>query len=111
MEIAKRNDYIQIRIVLLEPKDRKSGLPTDTAKQPLIAMVKGYLDQDQAEIGQTVMIKTPIGRELEGEFVALNPPFGHDYGAPIPELLHIGAELHAILDSYEEKESKNADKV
>ena len=101
MKNAKKNDYIQIKIVLLNPEDRKSGLPEDTATKPLIAFVKGYLVQDEAEIGQTVTIKTPIGREMEGELIAVNPAYGYDYGAPVPELLSIGAELHAILESYE----------
>jgi len=109
MKNAKKNDYVQIKIVLLDPDDRKAGLPEDTAKKPLIALVKGYLVQDEAEIGQIIKIKTPIGREMEGEFIALNPPYGFDYGAPIPELLSIGAELHAILDSYDEKGFHNAD--
>ena len=103
MKIAKKNDYIQIKLVLLNPEDRKSGLSEDTAQKPLIALVKGYLIHDEAKIGQTVRIKTPIGRELEGEFIALNPAYGYDFGAPIPELLPIGAELHAVLDSCEKE--------
>ena len=106
---AKKNDYVQIKKVLLDPEDRKTGLPEDTAGKPLVALVKGYLVQNEAEIGRTVTIRTPIGRDMEGELVALNPSYGYDYGAPIPELLPIGAELRAILDSYDGKGIHNAD--
>jgi len=109
MSYAKKNDYIQIKITLLEPGDRKEGLPEDTAQKPFIALVKGYLVQEEAETGQKVTIRTPSGRQMEGEFIAVNPPYGYDYGAPIPELLSIGAELHAILDSYDGKGIHNAD--
>lgn len=98
MEIAKKDDFIQIKIMVLEAGDRKEGIPSDTAKQPYLALVKGFLVDDEAKIGQDVTIRTPIGRLMQGKFIANNPPYGYDFGAPVPELMEVGPELHAILD-------------
>ncbi len=106
MSSAKKNDYVQIKYTILNAADRKKGLPEDTAKQPYMALVKGFLVNDSAETGETVKIITPIGRMMEGELYAVNPAFGYDFGRPVPELMGVGPELHAILERYNGRHSK-----
>ncbi|MEA4853047.1 MAG: 2-amino-4-oxopentanoate thiolase subunit OrtA [Christensenella sp.] len=101
MESAKKNDYVQIKFVVLDVEERKPGLPEDTAKLPYMALIQGFLEDDCAQIGEKVTITTVIGRHIQGELYAINPSYGYDFGAPIPELMEVGPELHAILDRYD----------
>lgn len=101
MKSAKRNDYVQIKVIVLNVEERKPGLPDDTAKLPYIALIKGFLVDENAVVGEMVTIVSPIGRILKGELFAVNPSYGYDFGAPVPELLPIGPELHAILSQYD----------
>ena len=95
---AKLNDYVEIEIMVLEPKDRSKNVPEDTAKLPYKAFIKGHLVNQEANLGDMVKIKSPIGREIEGVLSNILPPFTHGYGHPIPELLTVGNELKEILD-------------
>ena len=56
--MAKKNDWVQIHRVALEPADRSASLPEDTKNVPLEVWVKGYLLHD-AETGEEA--------EIEGE--------------------------------------------
>jgi hypothetical protein len=57
---------------------------------------KGFLDHE-ARLGETVEIRTAIGRRLTGKLVAVNPPYVHGFGRPIPELLEVGNELRSLI--------------
>jgi hypothetical protein len=97
MKTAKKGDYVQIKLVVLDADARKPGLPEDTAKTPYLALVMGFLEDGEASVGDPVTIRTPADRRMEGELYAVNPPLGSTFGSPVPELLHIGAELRALL--------------
>lgn len=97
MKTAKKGDYVQIKLVVLNAEERKPGLPEDTAKTPYLALVMGFLENEEASVGDSVTIRTPADRRMEGELSAINPPLGSTFGSPVPELLHIGAELQAML--------------
>ena len=49
----------------------------------------------EAEIGQTVTIRTIIGRELCGTLRTVNPGYTHSFGETVPELLTIGTEAES----------------
>ena len=58
--------------------------------------MKGFLQTPAAE-GEEAEILTPAGRRLRGTLVAVNPAYTHGFGAPIPELCSVGAEVRALL--------------
>lgn len=93
---VKANSWVEIHRILLNPEERAPGIPQDTKKVPLELRVKGFLTHP-AQLGDKVKIKTPIGRVLEGKLLMENPPFPHDFGAPVPELLAIGQEIKTLL--------------
>ncbi len=101
MSSAKKGQYVEIQVKLLDPHQRSTRLPNDTQKLAYVARIKGFLSDETASIGDTVKISSPIGRKIEGTLIGINPPFVHDFGAPVPELLHIGSELRNILSNLE----------
>ena len=97
MEKACRGDWVQIYQVIFSPGERSPTIPEETKKVPLELRVKGWLMVPEAQVGEDAIIKTPAGRELEGRLLAVNPPFEHGFGRPVPELLALGPELRALL--------------
>lgn len=88
---------IQIKKTVLDPSERKEGLPESTKKVPYEMRIKGFLKEGKPKVGEKAKIITPIGREFEGEVEEVNPEFKHDFGAPVPELNKVGNELREIL--------------
>ncbi len=99
MERAQRGDWVEIHSIILKPEERATQVPEETKKVPLELRVKGWLDEDGASAGDEVNIQTPIGRRLKGRLLAVNPPFIHDFGRPVPELLAARRELREFLAS------------
>jgi len=89
--------WVQIETTVLEPEERANHLPEETKKCPLMLWVKGFLEED-AEIGQEVTVRTIIGRSLKGKMIAVNPPYEHNFGRTIPELLTVGKELRDLIE-------------
>lgn len=98
MASAKQGDWVQIYGVILPAGERAPQVPAETQRVPLEMRVRGFLLEAQAEMGDTVKIRTMIGRVLSGKLVAVNPGYGIDYGQPVPELLTIGQELRQIME-------------
>ncbi|MEC9489066.1 MAG: 2-amino-4-oxopentanoate thiolase subunit OrtA [Halanaerobium sp.] len=96
-EKARRGDWVQIHQNLLSPAERAPQLPAETRDVPLEFRVKGYLQDEEAIIGDEVEIKTVIGRTYRGELEGINPRFAHTFGRPVPELLPVGRELKELL--------------
>lgn len=94
---AGKGELVEIQIVVLEAGQRSPNVPADTASVPYLARVKGFLLKD-ARVGETVTIMTIIERRLTGKLIAVNPPYGHDFGRPVQELLPIGTELRGLLE-------------
>jgi len=88
--------WVQIHKVVLKAGERSPNVPEETSKVPFEMRVKGFLLHD-AGIGDRVKIRTVINREIEGTLLEANPIFLHTFGAPVPELLHIGEALRGIL--------------
>ncbi len=89
---ARKGDLVQIHMTILAPEDRPVTLPEATRRVPYEGWIKGYLLDDEAEIGQTVRIESFIGRELSGTLVNINPTYNHNFGEPQPALDAIGPE-------------------
>lgn len=92
-------DWVEVERVLLEPADRSGALPEETASRPLMTWVKGFA-LAPAQMGGEVSVTTMTGRTITGTLSAINPGYFHTFGRPIPELVHVGADLRARLATY-----------
>ena len=81
--MAKKGDWVQIHNIVLTPEERSSALPEDTKSHPLEMWVKGYLQQDEAQVAT-------------GKLVNEAPYFEHNFGFLIPEVLKIGDMVREI---------------
>lgn len=98
MIIAKKGDWVRIHNIILEPENRAPQVPEDTKDVPLEMWDKGFLQNDEAKLGDHVTIETYIGRKIEGKLIEVNPYYEVNYGKCVPELLYIGRQLRNILE-------------
>lgn len=98
MSDAKKGDFVQIHKIILEPNNRPDNLPDSTKSVPFECWIKGYLLDEDAEIGSQVRIETFIGRELTGTLYQVNPNYDHNFGVPQREILVIGNETRQQLE-------------
>ena len=89
-------DWVEVQAVLLEPAERASALPPETADKPLLMWVKGFARSD-AVLGDEVEVETMTGRVVPGRLSAVNPGYTHTFGPPAPELVAVGRDLRARL--------------
>ncbi|MBW4828884.1 MAG: 2-amino-4-ketopentanoate thiolase [Clostridiaceae bacterium] len=101
---AKKGDWVRIHNIVLNPEDRSPNLPEDTKKVPLEMWDKGFLLNENANIGDIVEVESYIGRKVEGKLVEVNPFYDHDFGKCVPELLYIGRQLRGYLEGSEQGE-------
>ncbi|HHV45491.1 MAG TPA: 2-amino-4-ketopentanoate thiolase [Tissierellia bacterium] len=94
---AKKGDWVRIHNIVLKPEERSPHLPEDTQKVPLEMWVKGFLLNEEANIGDEVEVETYIGRKAKGTLVEVNPYWKHNFGKAVPELLYIGRQLRDML--------------
>ena len=92
-------EWVEVERVLLEPEERSSNLPPDTASKQLMVWVKGFA-RSESGLGEDVSVETMTGRQVSGRLSAINPGYFHTFGRPIPELSHVGADLRARLEAY-----------
>lgn len=97
MAAAKKGDWVRVHGIVLTSEERAPQIPDDTKSVPLEIWTKGFLQSDEAEIGDIVQVKTLTGRMAEGELVETMPTYSHSFGNCVPELLHIGLQLREIL--------------
>lgn len=100
--MAKKNDFVRIHRDILEPAERTGKLPEDTKNVPLEMWVKGYLQEDAAELGDTVTVKTVVGRLETGKLIEVNPCYALNYGEYVPEIQMIDRQLRGVLFEGEE---------
>ena len=92
-------EWVEVERVLLEPEERASNLPPETASKPLLTWVKGFAAAS-VDLGEEVTVETMTGRHVTGRLSAINPGYFHTFGQPIPELTHVGADLRARLAAF-----------
>jgi len=97
MANARRGDLVQIHKIILEPDQRPDSLPSCTKSVPFECWIKGFLIDENANLGDEVRIETFIGREISGTLCQVNPVYDHDFGVPQEALLSIGKEAKKIL--------------
>lgn len=97
MTVARRGEWVQIRRVVLPAGSRAPQVPEDTAAVPLELKVKGFLVEETARCGETVTVRTSLGREHRGVLASVDPPYDVGFGPPPKALLGIGEELRGML--------------
>lgn len=102
LTVAKKNDYVRIHRNVLLPEERTGKLPEDTKTVPLEMWVKGFLQEDNAQLGDTVTVKTVVGRLETGRLIEENPCYALNYGEFVPEILNIDRVLRGALFEGEE---------
>lgn len=95
--MAKKNDYVRVHRTVLDAVERTGKLPDDTKSVPLEMWVKGWLQDEEAQLGDTVTIKTMVGRLETGELMEVNPCYELNYGEFVPEILQIEQQLRSVL--------------
>ena len=58
---AKKGDWVRIHNIVLEVGERAPNIPEDTQEIPLELWDKGFLTNDEANIGDMVEVETYIG--------------------------------------------------
>ena len=94
--MIEKGTWVLIHRVILEPSERAPQVPEDTRKVPLEMWIKGYLNED-AEISDTVEVKTRTGRSETGTLLEAGPYYKHDFGTYVPELQMINDQVRDIL--------------
>lgn len=77
--MIKKDTWVEIHKVLLNPHERPEHIPADTKRVPFEMRVKGKLLQD-AEIGDQVRIETETKRIESGILIKMNPSYTHHFG-------------------------------
>ena len=95
--MAKKNDYVRVHRTILEAVERTGKLPEDTKNVPLEMWVKGWLQDEQAKLGDIVTVKTVVGRLETGELMEEYPCYALNYGEFVPEILEIDRQLKDVL--------------
>lgn len=95
--MIKKDTWVRIHGILLEPNERSANLPDDTKLVPMEYWTKGFLLED-AEIGDEVTVRTAVGREERGTLIEANPMYELNYGKLVPELIQIGPMLRERLE-------------
>jgi len=94
--------WVEVQYVLLSAEDRASGIPEDTAAQPLRAWVKGFA-LGSAMIGDELSVETMSGRVVRGHLSEIEPGYTHTFGSPPAEIVGIGRDLRTRLSAYRAK--------
>lgn len=100
--MAKKNDYVRVHRAVLQAVERTGKLPEDTKNVPLEMWVKGFLQDEKANLGDTVTIKTVVGRLETGVLMEENPCYTLNYGEYVPEIQEIDRQLRGVLFEGEE---------
>jgi hypothetical protein len=92
-------EWVEVERVLLEPADRSTALPPETAEKPMLVWVNGFA-ASEAALGEDVTVETMTGRLVTGRLSAVNPGYFHTFGRPPVELVAVGRDLRARLAAY-----------
>ena len=96
-DLYHKGDCVVLHIELLPAGERAAGVPEDTAALPLEMWVKGELLAESAHTGESVRVRTAIGREVEGTLTNCDPGYRHDFGSYVPELAQVHRQVVDIL--------------
>lgn len=95
--MANKGDWVRIHSVVLKAAERTAKIPEDTQKCDLQQWTKGYLQDESANIGDEVTVKTAAKRIVKGTLIEEGPYYTHSYGNFVPEILEIDRQLREIM--------------
>ena len=95
--MAKRGDWVRIHAIVLKAAERTAKIPEDTQRCDLQQWTKGFLQEDAAEVGDEVTVKTAVGRLVKGTLIEEGPYYTHSYGKFVPEIIDIDKQLREIM--------------
>lgn len=95
--MAKKGDWVRIHSVVLKAEERTAKLPEDTQKCDLEQWTKGFLQEESANVGDTVTVETAVGRIEKGTLIEEAPYYDHSYGVFVPEIIQIDKQLREIM--------------
>ena len=95
--MAKKGDWVRIHSVVLKADERTAKLPEDTQKCDLEQWTKGFLQEESANVGDTVTVETAVGRIEKGTLIEEAPYYDHSYGVFVPEIIQIDKQLREIM--------------
>lgn len=95
--MAKKGDWVRIHSIVLKAAERTAKIPEDTQQCDLQQWMKGFLQDESAEIGEVVTVKTASNRIVTGTLIEENPCFSHSYGKYVPEIMEIDRQLREIM--------------
>ncbi len=96
-QVVAAGTWVQIRQQVLAAGQRAPQVPKDTAATPLVLLVKGFLVAESST-GQEAEVITLSGRKMKGELAQVMPGYTHDFGQPVPELMHVGHQAREMLE-------------
>ena len=95
--MAKKGDWVRIHSIVLKADERTAKLPEDTQKCDLQQWTKGFLQENEAKVGDEVTVETAVGRIVKGTLIEENPHYTHSYGEFVPEIILIDKQLREIM--------------
>lgn len=95
--MAKRGDWVRVHAIVLKAAERTAKIPEDTQKCDLQQWTKGFLQDETAEVGDEVTVKTAVGRMVKGTLIEEGPHYTHSYGKFVPEIIEIDKQLREIM--------------
>lgn len=95
--MAKKGDWVRIHSVVLKADERTAKLPADTQATDLQQWTKGFLQDEEAKVGDEVTVKTAANRLVEGTLIEEEPCYTHSYGKFVPEIIEIDRQLREIM--------------
>lgn len=95
--MAKRGDWVRIHAIVLKAAERTAKIPEDTQRCDLQQWTKGFLQDETAEVGDEVTVKTAVGRLVKGTLIEEGPYYTHSYGKFVPEIIDIDKQLREIM--------------
>lgn len=95
--MAKRGDWVRIHAIVLKAAERTAKIPEDTQRCDLQQWTKGFLQEEAAEVGDEVTVKTAVGRLVKGTLIEEGPYYTHSYGKFVSEIIDIDKQLREIM--------------
>ena len=95
--MAKRGDWVRIHAIVLKAAERTAKIPEDTQRCDLQQWTKGFLQEEAAEVGDEVTVKTAVGRLVKGTLIEEGPYYTHSYGKFVREIIEIDIQLREIM--------------
>ena len=95
--MAKKGDWVRIHSIVLKAAERTAKIPEDTQKCDFQQWTKGFLQDESANLGDQVAVKTAANRMVKGALIEEGPYYTHSYGKFVPEIIEIDRQLREIM--------------